>query len=1422
MAITVANLVAQVGADLTQFRIGMNEVEARLKHVDLRGKHTNQVVQRMQKSAEMYRNQASANLAKAAQIDFTSIRDKITQAGSGLQDAIDKVNKARDKVTNALSTGVQKDIQAADKALNKAIKDAEKYSNILERANKSLETARNRKQSLISAAQRQLFTASGLDERAQAYDEEGRAGREVARAYAQRLAQNAFEHRIRAFNAIGGQATAAGTIGAVAFAGLAKVGSDLDETFQRAYHNTTLTTEGLDVMRKTVRKLAGESGADINELTEGFRKIENYTQDASASSKILEVAMKSAVSAGSDLGTTGELLASTMKTFRIPVEQAAQTMDQLHIAANLSSLELRQLVDNAAPAYAAASRMGVSFTETNAALVLFTRYLQGDAPRAVTQWVNVLQKIGNPTKQVKIALANLREESRKAGVDLQRDFTQAGLRAKGFANIVKDIEKVAKVKGVVPEDLMSKLIPNLRGTAGASIAVQHIDEYRDIYKQLVDSTTQASVTDAQYRKSLQLTNVELRKLKNELVFFANDVAKVLAPSIKDATEFMRGLFKSFNGLDAETQKSIIAITAAGTAMLIFVGITSKLVVGLASVQTALQTFGVIAQGQGFMSLLTKIPIATGPVLAALGAVAGALLLLKKIWDDTAPPAEKNLKQISDEAEAQRQSAAAKLKNANEAQKLIEQMQNMNLTFPPVREEMEKLKDIYNKLSVVAPELVTSYSSVGNAMSIVGNAAELARKKVEGLTFELRRATALKEATNSSGYAENRAKLSNELRLLKMASSMGSVFYGDASKADAEELEILKSSLIKNKMDPVMNLGGYFKSNFTREEQSTQAARMRYLQGAIVQQESLRKQSDARIKQALKGPILPEITRDPFTKKYTTPGPDLLADIYDKEKKARAERVKKDKKSEEEKLRERALAYLENIQQATYLLDAEGKLADATWQTTTAFKDETDAMKQRILTAAKDFDTKQNQIKSEQLIAEALRERIKLGMEALNASKEDIIAYELTADAFKNMTAEEKKRYANLKLQIMQEKERVEVLKTLAKVQEMVMEPLQKEMSPFGEMLNKLTRDKDAAKALGFFGILGASAGYATNVASAEAAKAAEDAKKKREKEAADAKEHKDKVMADFNTSLDDARKAAYNDVIGIKDPEQMKWLDFYDKMTDKVREVIDLNSDEGRTIKQKVAETWEYVRARQKEVLISERIRDINQAVARELRELGDMFMINYRSLQITKEEWANLSKEEQKAVRRLVEIGKIRDVVVNLMQGLEEVFFRSLNNIRENGFKSFFRDIVNMFEDMLFELAARWLASFFVNQIMGLLGNIFGGGGGNSGGGGGLLPSGVGGGVPPSSIGLPGAAMGGPATYGRAMVVGERGWEVFVPKQNGRVVPQSQLAGVGGNGNVIVNMTVVTNDASSFKRSDGQISARIGSAIERARKRNG
>jgi len=143
------------------------------------------------------------------------------------------------------------------------------------------------------------------------------------------------------------------------------------------------------------------------------------------------------------------------------------------------------------------------------------------------------------------------------------------------------------------------------------------------------------------------------------------------------------------------------------------------------------------------------------------------------------------------------------------------------------------------------------------------------------------------------------------------------------------------------------------------------------------------------------------------------------------------------------------------------------------------------------------------------------------------------------------------------------------------------------------------------------------------------------------------------------------------------------------------------------------------------------------------------------------------------------------------------------------------FKNIGDSFKQMLKSMVANAIAADIGNAI-----GLGGGGGAGSGAKGffsgalgfatGLL-GGKSSGVPSAPQGaLAGAfpkqfAKGGNPDLNKTAIVGEKGPELFVPKQNGTVISNDKLGGMGGS-TTVNNFTIVTSDADSFVSSKSRV----------------
>lgn len=168
-----------------------------------------------------------------------------------------------------------------------------------------------------------------------------------------------------------------------------------------------------------------------------------------------------------------------------------------------------------------------------------------------------------------------------------------------------------------------------------------------------------------------------------------------------------------------------------------------------------------------------------------------------------------------------------------------------------------------------------------------------------------------------------------------------------------------------------------------------------------------------------------------------------------------------------------------------------------------------------------------------------------------------------------------------------------------------------------------------------------------------------------------------------------------------------------------------------------------------------------------------------------------DLPQQTQAQVRAIRDLSRTMEMFQQFTQGLQSIFEKTFTDLYQHGFKGFFANIIKGVNDLIGQIAAKFLAArltdLFTNLLGGLIGGAFGGGKVDSG------------------AYRTGYAGGGYMNPGAARWVGEQGPELFMPDVPGRVVPHTESMSTGGH-TFIFNIS--SPDAASFRRSQGQLVA--------------
>jgi TP901 family phage tail tape measure protein len=417
---------------------------------------------------------------------------------------------------------------------------------------------------------------------------------------------------LRSFGMVGGLALAGVAVAAV------RVGSQFDSMTQAVANNTTMGQAGLAKMRTTISALAATAPGQLDDLAQGYMHITNYGNNAADTAMILRTAEESALSTHSKIAGVANTLANVMHEYSIRASGAAGAMDVLHLAAAQGNATLEEFSSGGARAIDTAANMGVSFQQVTAALSALSRH--ESLRDANTQLVGLFSKIVNPAKQAQQEIAAL---SLKTGVNLVRDFSAAGLRARGLTGVLADLK--AATRGNVSE--MFKLVPALRGgMAGMLLTGTASKDYRDILSSLVNVQRGASPTATAFANSQRTLGAQLGILRNQVHLAAIELYHQLQPALTQMATWaaargpaaLRTLHGALTAVGGAIRAATPTALALGRAVLAVAGDAGRLAgqahALVAPLMATHAQFGLNQQGAG--RLVGALVLLGGAVMAA--------------------------------------------------------------------------------------------------------------------------------------------------------------------------------------------------------------------------------------------------------------------------------------------------------------------------------------------------------------------------------------------------------------------------------------------------------------------------------------------------------------------------------------------------------------------------------------------------------------------------------------------------------------------------------------------------------------------------------------------------------------------------------------------------------------------------------------
>lgn len=438
------------------------------------------------------------------------------------------------------------------------------------------------------------------------------AGLRSAEQKTDRTAGN-MERRLRkqgqTFQSIGRDLSVALTA-PLAAAGLAsvKLASDYEAGMARILALTDETIAGLKGAREGVDRIARDTGRGLMDLQQAYYFIASSGYQGAEALEVLESSAQGARVGLGETKTVADAVTSAVTAYGREVLSAERATDILLATIKTGKGEPDQLARSIGRVLPIAAEMGVRFEDIGAAIANMTRvgmpaevaidYLRGtlmalQRPQADT--IQGFERIGLTVDEVRKKVAN-----------------------DGLIVTFQELDQRLKAAGLEMGDVV---------TATEALQAALVLARKDAV-QMTDVTGQL---DEAVKKVAGTAADEGARALSELQIAARELGQELLPMAKEGAEMARGLLAEINKLGPEGRRALMVLLGGVTLLGPAMSGLGTIMVGVASKQVA-ATAAVIAGGDAAVVAAGKVGVLSGAwrtlggVIAGVGAALGGLAL----------------------------------------------------------------------------------------------------------------------------------------------------------------------------------------------------------------------------------------------------------------------------------------------------------------------------------------------------------------------------------------------------------------------------------------------------------------------------------------------------------------------------------------------------------------------------------------------------------------------------------------------------------------------------------------------------------------------------------------------------------------------------------------------------------------------------
>lgn len=419
---------------------------------------------------------------------------------------------------------------------------------------------------------------------------------------------------------------------AVGAAGAVTAFNEVDNAMDIIVQKTGATGESLESMKEIAKGIATtipvsfeEAGTAIGEVNTRFGSTGEELEKLST--RFLEFAKLNNTDVSSSIDSTQKALSA----FGLDASSAGELLDVLNRTGQNTGVSMESLLEGLVQNGTAFQEMGLSIEQST----VFMGQLEKSGANSETVMNGLRKALKNATEQgipMNEALANLQDtiKNGKDGVD--------GLTAS--------------------YDLFGKSGDQIYGAVkNGTIDFNDLANAQDILKDSTDSVAKT------YKDTLDPMD-EVKTAMNDAKVIGADIVQTAAPMLKTALEALRDVLKDikswWGGLTEEQQKNIIKMAGIAAAAGPVLSVLGSLVTVIGGLMTAA---GVVAPVLGTIAAgIGAIGAPAIAVVAVIGGLIAALILIPKHWKDIQEAAGKFVQGVKEKWEGFKQSTKETVEN----------------------------------------------------------------------------------------------------------------------------------------------------------------------------------------------------------------------------------------------------------------------------------------------------------------------------------------------------------------------------------------------------------------------------------------------------------------------------------------------------------------------------------------------------------------------------------------------------------------------------------------------------------------------------------------------------------------------------------------------------------------------------------------